>query len=182
MKFYTYTGKMIEVTAPSPKAIDSVDIAHALSQIPRASGHFKHFYSVAQHSLNCMREAYARGFSKRVCYACLIHDFSEAYLCDVPTPLKRELEKYKAIENKFEEAILKKYGLYPLSDEEKHMVKKVDEAILYYEFKMLHTIPIHFEKTPVLCSVPDVRCMDLNGVEQMLLRELEGFEKSRKTA
>lgn len=182
MKFYTYTGKMIEVTAPSPDSVNSLDIAHALSQIPRASGHFKHFYSVAQHSINCMREALARGFSKRVCYACLIHDCSEAYLCDIPTPLKKELEEYRRIEDKFEKAILKKYGLYPLTDEEKYLVKKVDEAILYYEFKMLHTIPICFERTPHLCSTPNVSCMDMKSVEQMFLRELEGFEKSKKTA
>lgn len=182
MKFYTYMGKMIEVTEPCKECIDKRDIAHALSQMPRASGHFKHFYSVAQHSINCMREAFARGFSRRVCYACLLHDSSEAYLCDIPTPLKTELEQYKKIEGKFEEEILKKFGLYPLSDEEKYLVKKVDEAMLWYEFKMLHTIPVCFEKTPCLCSVPNVGCMDMNSVEQMFLRELEGFEKSRKSA
>ena len=182
MKFYTYTGKMIEITNPDEGAIDIVDIAHALSRIPRATGHFKHFYSVAQHSMNCMREAYARGYSKRVCYACLIHDAQEAYLCDVATPLKSELPRYREIEGKFEDVIFKKFGLYPLSDEEKYLVKKVDQAILWYEFKMLHTIPICFDKTPILCSEPNVAYVDMNSVERLFLGELEGFEKIIKSA
>lgn len=182
MKFYTYTGKMIEITNPEEDCVCSEDIAHALSQICRAAGHFKYFYSVAQHSLNCMKEACARGYAKRVCMAALLHDASEAYLCDVPSPLKRELGDYKRLEKKFEDVILQKYGLYPLSREEKKLVKQIDEDILWYEFKSLHTLPIEFEKTPELKSVPDVAQKDMKAVEQMFLRETEAFEKSEIVA
>lgn len=178
MKFYTYTGKMIDITNPSEDAICSMDIAHALSLICRAAGHFKHFYSVAQHSLNCMREACARGDSERVCLAALLHDAAEAYLCDVPTPVKRELDEYKKIEKKFEDAIWKKYGLYPLTQEEQCEIKKIDEAVLYYEFKMIHTIPIKFEKTPEMKSVPDVAQRDMKEIENMMLCEMKAFEKN----
>lgn len=182
MKFYTYTGNMIEITNPKEEDVCSEDIAHALSQICRAAGHFKYFYSVAQHSLNCMKEACARGYTKRVCMAALLHDASEAYLCDVPSPLKRELGDYKKIEKKFEDVIWKKYGLYPLSREEKKLVKQIDEDILWYEFKVLHTLPIEFEKAPELRSVPDVSQKDMKAVEQMMLREAEAFEKSEIVA
>lgn len=182
MKFYTYTGKMIEITNPHKDAICSEDIAHALSQLCRAAGHFRHFYSVAQHSINCMYEAQARGFSKRVCLAALLHDASEAYLCDVPSPLKIELDDYKKIEQAFQNEVWKKYGLYPLTNEEEYLVKKVDEAVLWYEFKMIHTIPISFPKTPHLASVPRVDYCDMKAVEQMLLRELKAFEKMKKIA
>ena len=182
MKFYTYTGKMIELTSPDKDAIDSRDIAHALSQLCRAAGHFKHFYSVGQHSINCMREAMARGFSKRVCMACLLHDASEAYLCDIPSPLKADLGDYKKIEAKFEDAVWKRYGLYPLSDDEKYLVKLIDEAVLWYEFKMIHTIPIEFNKTPNLASVPMVDFCDMKSVEEMFFKQLANFEKMKKTA
>lgn len=177
MSFYTNSGKMIDMANPDMNSFCSEDIAHALSMVCRATGNFRHFYSVAQHSMNCMREAQARGFSQRVCFAALMHDASEAYLCDVPTPLKELLPDYKAIEVRFQKEIMKKFGLYPLSEEEERLVKIVDEAMLYYEFKCLHTIPICFEKTPQLCSVPNVEYMDMRAVEQMFLREIKAFEK-----
>ena len=94
----------------------------------------------------------------------------------------REENQYKIIEKSFEDAIFKHYGLYPLSDEEKYLVKKVDEAVLWYEFKMIHTIPISFSKTPHLASTPRVDYCDMRAVEQLLLREINGFEKAKKTA
>ena len=181
MKFYTYTGKMIDMTSPSPDAIDIRDIAHALSQICRASGHFKHFYSVAQHSINCLKEAIARNYSEKVCLACLLHDSQEAYLCDIPTPLKYHLPDYKKIENNFEEKVWEKFGI-ALSDYEKKLVKSVDEAILYYEFKKLHTIPISFAHPPVLISVPRVEYMDMKDVERLFISEFMSFGKIEKTA
>lgn len=182
MSFFTNSGKIIDMINPDINSFCSEDIAHALSLICRASGHFKHFYSVAQHSINCMREAAARGFSRRVCFAALLHDASEAYLCDIPTPLKDELSEYKKIEANFQEKLFEKFGLNDLSEEEKHLVKLVDEALLWYEFKCLHTIPICFEKTPNLCSVPNVELMDMRAVEQMFLREIKAFEKLEMTA
>ena len=177
MSFYTNSGKMIDMASPSMNSFCSEDIAHALSMVCRATGNFRHFYSVAQHSLNCMKEAQARGFSQRVCFAALLHDASEAYLCDVPTPLKELLPDYRKIEAAFQKEIYKKFGLYPLTEEEEHLVKLVDEALLYYEFKCLHTIPICFEKTPHLCSTPTVDFCDMGAVEQMLLREIKAFER-----
>lgn len=182
MSFYTNSGKMIDMANPDKGAVCSEDIAHALSQLCRAAGHFKHFYSVGQHSINCMHEAVARGYSKRVCMACLLHDASEAYLCDIPTPLKEELEDYRGIEEKFQNEIWEKYGLFPLTHEEEAMVKSVDEAMLYYEFKHLHTIPICFEKAPVIMSTPCVAPMDMRAVEQMLLREINAFSQKKMSA
>ena len=47
---------------PNPNDIDIKDIAHSLSLICRANGHFKYFYSVAQHCIACAREAIERDF------------------------------------------------------------------------------------------------------------------------
>jgi len=71
------------------------DIAHALSLICRGNGQVKTFFSVGQHCINCAREALARGYSRRVAFACLLHDASECYLSDVPRPFKKTLSGYK---------------------------------------------------------------------------------------
>ena len=59
----TVTGKHFYPLNPNQQDIDIEDIAHALSLICRANGHFRHFYSVAQHSIACAEEAIARGHS-----------------------------------------------------------------------------------------------------------------------
>jgi hypothetical protein len=179
---YTYSGKMIDAKNVCESDITAEDISHALSQLCRASGQFKHFYSVAQHSVNCMKEAFARGFSRKVCFAALLHDGSEAYLSDISRPVKKYLPEYKKIEQQFQDAVYKRFGLYPLSEEEKRMVDMVDDAILWYEFKTISTIPLAFEKTPHLASVPDVSYKDMRTVEQLMKREIEAFENLKMTA
>ena len=87
----TYTGKHFEPTNPDSELIRIEDIAHALSMICRGNGHVKTFWSVGQHCICCAREAAARGLSNRMVLACLLHDASECYMSDVPTPFKNEL-------------------------------------------------------------------------------------------
>jgi uncharacterized protein len=84
----TYTNTLFYPLAPRPDEVKVEDIAHALSQMCRANGHFKTFYSVAQHSINCAQEARARGLSNRIQLACLLHDASEAYISDITRPVE----------------------------------------------------------------------------------------------
>ena len=95
----TYTGIMFDPLEPNAALIRIEDIAHALAMLCRANGHFKSFYSVGQHCINCAEEAAARGYSARVQLGCLLHDGSEAYLSDVTRPVKKALSKYLEIVN-----------------------------------------------------------------------------------
>ena len=130
----TYTKKMFDPLHPKAELIDIADIAHALSMLCRANGHFKNFYSVAQHSINCMKEAKARGYSDRVQLACLLHDASEAYLSDVTRPVKAELPRYKEIESPLQEMIWNKWLEKPLTEEDRIQVFAIDDALLVHEF------------------------------------------------
>ena len=53
----TCSHKMFDPLCPDVSLIDIGDIAHSLSMLCRANGHFRRFYSVGMHSINCAREA-----------------------------------------------------------------------------------------------------------------------------
>lgn len=88
-----FSGHKIDPLHIKEDDIHLEDIAHALSLICRGNGHIKYFYSVAQHSLNCAKEAQSRGYSKDVVLSCLFHDASEAYMSDLITPIKKTDER-----------------------------------------------------------------------------------------
>lgn len=133
----TYTGKHIDPTNPDMTIIDIKDIAHALSLICRGNGQVKTFFSVGQHCINAAKEAAARGYSKRVILACLLHDASESYLSDVPRPLKSSMPEYVLTENRLLDIIYEKFLGSPLTEEEAKQVKAIDNDLLYYDLKEL---------------------------------------------
>lgn len=165
----TYTGVMFDPLKPEVSLICEEDIAHALSMLCRANGHFKTFYSVGQHCINCLHEAVARGYSKRVQLACLLHDASEAYLSDVTRPVKKELPKYLEIEEPLQAVIWEKYLREPLAQEEYTQVFDIDDAILYYEFVALMDTYLA-EDAPMLKSQPVYDFTGFGACEAEFLR------------
>lgn len=87
---------------PHRGAIDLHDIAHSLSLLCRYAGHIDRFYSVAQHSIMVSLLVPA----KDALWG-LMHDASEAYLLDIPAPLKKmdALRPYREAEAKLMRAI-----------------------------------------------------------------------------
>ena len=95
------------------------DIAHSLSLQCRFNGHSARMWSVARHSINVASQLKREGYNKEEQLAGLLHDASEAYLCDIPSPIKRrpEMEFYRKAEDDLMGLIFSKYKLrYPLSD------------------------------------------------------------------
>lgn len=132
----TYTGKHFYPMDPNPDDLDIEDIAHALSYICRGNGQVRTFYSVAEHCINCALEAEARGYSRRVALACLLHDASESYMSDVPRPFKKYLKDYKEMEDRLLSCIYKTFLGTDLTEEEQKKVKEIDDDLLAYD--MLH--------------------------------------------
>lgn len=130
----TYSKKPLDPVTAAPEEIQIVDIAHALSLMCRANGHFPYFYSVAQHCVNCVMEARARGYSERVQLGCLLHDASEAYLSDVTRPIKQLLPYYLEVEERLQNVIFDKWITPTLTEEERRQIFDVDDALLYHEF------------------------------------------------
>ena len=165
----TQSKKMFDPLNPKPELIDIEDIAHALAMLCRANGHFKTFYSVCQHSINCMQEAVARGYSQKVQLACLLHDASEAYLSDVTRPVKAELPQYKLIEEPLQNAIWNKWLDAPLTQQEWEQVFDIDDAILAHEFINLMGEAI-VDPTPEIFSTPEFAFTGFETCTQAFLK------------
>jgi hypothetical protein len=123
----TYSGKKFILSNPDPDSIVIEDIAHALSNICRFTGHSNRFYSVAQH---CVLVSHFCNNQNRL-YG-LLHDASECYLSDIASPIKRSIDfsKYREIENKLQKSIYKKFGL---DEKEPEDIKQADLTLLSTE-------------------------------------------------
>ena len=119
----TFTGRAVYPLDPDPADFDIVDIAHALSMACRYAGHVRRFYSVAEHCV-----LMARHFSAPVNRKwALLHDASEAYLVDVPRPVKPYLAGYREAENDLMQMIALRFGL---DGDMPAAVKSADNRIL----------------------------------------------------
>lgn len=173
---YTASKKKFYPLSPGPEDIDIADIAHALSMLARANGHFPSFHSVAQHCIECATEAMERGYSPRVCLGCLLHDGSEAYMSDVTTPVKNHLENYRSYEENLSDMIYNKY-IGKLTDEEKQLIYKVDKDLLYYEF--LHYMGIELSDRPSLLSKPVFEFVPFENVKKAYIALFEKLVKNQ---
>lgn len=116
----TFTGKYFDPFNPDPDLICIEDIAHALSLQCRFSGHTHVHYSVARHSLNVLLLCEKKEYRLQA----LLHDASEAYLVDIPTPIKKCLPQYIDAEHNLMCVIAEKFGFdWPVSDYVKQLVR-----------------------------------------------------------
>lgn len=166
----TYSGLRIDPFDPKPEEIYIEDIAHALSLICRGNGQVTHFYSVAQHCLNCEREAEARGHGRRLRLACLLHDASEAYLNDIIRPVKQYLTKYIETEDHFLDVIYQSFGLGDLTREEWGVVREIDDALLDYDLVELLREPMP-EGGYQFITKPDIEQRSFEEVEAAYIRK-----------
>ena len=165
----TCSYKMFDPLHPDVDLIDIADIAHALSMLCRANGHFLNFYSVGQHCVNCAREAEARGYSRKVQLACLLHDASEAYLADVTRPVKAELPRYKEIEEPLQNLIWNKWLSAPLTEAENAQVFQIDDDMLANEFVHIMNVKI-VDPTPVLLTTGEFSFTGFDTCRQEFLQ------------
>lgn len=108
------------------------DIAHSLSKLPRFGGHMKANYSVAQHSIWIAKKLEEAGQDKNICLCGLLHDAPEAYMMDIPSPIKKMLPDYIKLENEVMTSIANKFSLiYPFPD----VIKEMDKIALEFEWE-----------------------------------------------
>jgi hypothetical protein len=147
----TFSGIRFWPLLPNPDDILIADIAHALAHQCRFGGQAREFYSVAEHSVrvsqHCRLEDALWG---------LLHDASEAYLSDVPAPLKvlPAFKAYRAAERSLQRLIAARFGLAP---EQPRSVTEADRAVLEIEIRDL------LGPTRVSRSQSEPRCLTIRS-------------------
>ncbi len=139
-KLETVSGRKIDVSNPDPSTIVIEDIAWALSRMPRFSGHTIPYvpYSVAQHCIRVAEELKPYGSLMQM--HGLLHDAAEAYINDLPSPVKHIPEIHvviKRLEDKLMTAVYQSLKIVPPSEEEELIVKVADknqQAVEAYNF------------------------------------------------
>lgn len=136
----TASGKQLDFLDPDPNQICIEDIATGLSNQPRFAGQLSTFYSVAEHCI-IMERLFTQSTAEDPAYkhtrtkisrVILLHDATEAYMCDVPTPLKNLMNDYLMIESRLSERIYKKFRSTP-NPNILVEVKKYDQIMLKNE-------------------------------------------------
>jgi uncharacterized protein len=128
----TVSGRWVNPIDPDPQQFDIEDIARALGNLCRFGGHCRVFYSVAQHSVIVSELVEQRGGDAEDVFAALMHDASEAYLGDMPHPLKHRSALgavFKEAEDHLEAALREHFAIKPGVAE----IKRADRALLAAE-------------------------------------------------
>lgn len=137
-----YSGRAIYPLDPRRDEIFSEDISHALAHTCRFGGHCREFYSVAEHSVRVANvvETMAAAqkldgdSARKLKRAALLHDAAEAFLVDMPRPIKHDplLARYVEIEEKWQACVNDRFGLEPDAHRH-HAIKQADNILLATE-------------------------------------------------
>jgi len=138
----TFTGRAFWPLDARAEEIDVRDIAHALACQNRFAGHTRIPYSVGEHSVRCARYVRDRfraryphaslEHERQAVFAALLHDATEAYLVDLPRPVKVEMPDYRHAEARLAGVVEAWAGL-PRGALEWAIVREADEALLATE-------------------------------------------------
>jgi uncharacterized protein len=158
----TFTGQQFFPDDPRPEEVDIRDIAASLSKLCRFNGHTRVFYSVAEHCVLMAKYAFDSLHSTRYALEALLHDGAEAYIGDMPKPVKDMDPIFQAMEDKIYAAVALRFSLPPKIS---GLVKVWDVAMLKTErtavmpqSNHMWNLPEEIEPLPVTVSGwrPDV--------------------------
>ena len=137
----TRSGARFDLRNPVPADISKWDISMSLSRICRYNGHTLRHYSVAEHC--CLLAMWFREAGQpRLALLALLHDAHEAYVSDLPWPVKACLSdaaraEFAALETGIDAAIYAHFGVTPPTEDERAAVKRADLRIVRDEMTML---------------------------------------------
>lgn len=149
----THLGLAFDLAVPERSMVDVADVAHALGNICRYTGHTRRFYSVAQHCVLGARAIITGSVErtelarltvpqKLLALQVLCHDAHEAYVGDVSSPLKWAIDHRgpasRPVDKRVQAVVLEALGVRPVFANE---VKEADIRMLMTEKAQLLGTP-----------------------------------------
>lgn len=181
----TSTGRAYWPMDPRAEDVNIVDIAHSLAMQCRYGGHCRLFYSVAEHSVHMSRLIGGEPHGDRpnnieFALIALLHDATEAYVSDVPRPLKPFLTNYEAIERRNWMAICDAFDLPRVGVPE--AIADLDRRMCLREMEALMpktSMPLGIEgPTPEFWP----QCWDPKEAKEQFLTRFDYLWRERMTA
>lgn len=131
----TSLGGMWSIEHPADRDVFIDDIAAGSARTCRYAGQLRddvEFFSVAEHAIEMTVWAIQNGYIQYLedALAILLHDASEAYFGDMPTPLKQLLPEFRAFEDRAQDVIIRAFGLTAENTViTKKTIKEIDNRI-----------------------------------------------------
>lgn len=126
----TVTGAFVVFDDPDAVPLREADLRYHLGE---QRYHHAVDVTVLQHSALCVMLSLDRGYDERLVALCAVHDWQEAYLRDLASPLKVLLPDYRALESRWESSIRRRLGLWQVSRRDEDAVALVDRRALVAE-------------------------------------------------
>lgn len=167
----SYSGKKIDLLNPKAGMIDIEDIAHALAHVCRFAGNSRLFYSVAEHSVR------VGSISGQFALEGLLHDAAEAYLGDIPAPVKQFCKDYRVLEERLMEAVAERFGLaYPIP----RIVTVADQQVLLTEKEALMAPePAPWEIQVATKANVQIACLKPKDAKELFLEYFQRYAAAR---
>lgn len=177
----TASGIEFDPFDPRVENVRIDDIAHALANTCRFGGHTREFYSVAQHSI-----LVSQYLPRNLALYGLLHDAGEAYLLDVPSPIKQfatfllpgvpEPVRWGDVESHVRLTIEHAFGLPPLDQHSRGRIHAADRAALEFEraslMPMVDWWPIRQAPMPMKALPPaEAKAAFLSRAKALLLQD-----------
>jgi len=150
----TVHGHIVYPWNPQASQLDVRDFANSLAMQPRFSGHLPEFYCIGDHSINVMTMAIQIMLEEypdmpgsvfyKIKMQAFMHDWAEAWISDIPSPVKRYIAAISKAENRMLEKIYKIYKV----DFKRRSYRKLAKAIV----KKADIMVLLAEKEDITCS------------------------------
>ena len=129
------SGTQVTFMNPRPEQFHLDDIAHSLSLCTRFVGHISRLYSVAEHCCHVSDEVFRVTGSHQAAMCALLHDAEEAYLVDLPGPLKEQdaLAAYRGIAFVLKRSLFERFSIDSVYPEWRDAIYEADRAMLHTE-------------------------------------------------